>query len=222
MHSKNEKASVLHPAHYLASLLRCIHRRFFWLFCGGMLLAVLLFVLWLWRGAHYLIVETEIAPSDVIIVLGGGTERVREGTNLYHRQYAPHLLFTGGGIQFRLAHVYLDWGRILRYAARIEGVPPKAMLVDMGSTSTYEDAVNTRRMLEARGWTSAIVVSSIYHMRRARMIFEKVYDGSGIRLHYRPAPSDRFHPDGWWKYERDMIYVVEEYIKLVLYRVKYF
>ncbi len=209
------------PSNFLTSFLRWFYHRFFWLFCGSVVLVLLLFALWLWRGAHYLIVETEISPSDVIIVLGGNTERLREGVKLYRWQYAPRLLFTGGGLQMRLAHVHLDWGQIMQYATKIEGLPPEAVFVDMESTSTYEDAVNTKRILQAHGWTSAIVVSSIYHMRRGRMIFEKVYAGSGIRLQYHPAPSDVFRPDGWWKREDDLVYVVSEYIKLVMYWIKY-
>ena len=216
-----KKTSVFHFVSRLALLLHWIYHRFFWLFCGGVLLTLLLVVLWFWRGAHYLIIETEIAPSDVIIVLGGKTERLREGVQLYHQGYAPHLLITGGGQPLRLAHTHLNWGHIMRKAARIEGIPPEAIFIEMESTSTYEDAVNSRRIVQAQGWMSAIVVSSIYHMRRSRMIFEKVYTDGSFRLQYHPAPSDIFQPNGWWKRERDMINVVSEYIKLVLYRIKY-
>ena len=213
---------VFHLPHLLTALLRWMYRRFFELFCGGMLLAFLLFSLWLWRGAHYLIVETEIAPSDVLLILGGKTDRLREGVKLYHQGYAPHVLFTAAGLQLRLAHVHLNWGQIMRHAAKIEGIPPEATFLDMESTSTYEDAVNSKRILQEHGWKSVIIISSTYHMRRVRMTFDKVFDGSGIRLHYHPAPSDELHPDGWWKREADMVYVVFEYIKLVMYWFKYF
>ena len=186
-----------------------------------MVLVFFLFALWLWRGAHYLIIETEISPSDVIIVLGGGTERMREGVNLYHQGYAPRLLVTGGGAQLMLAHVHLDWDRIMRHAARINNIPAEAVFVDVESTSTYEDAVNSKKILQEHGWSSAIVVTSIYHTRRVRMVFEKIYAESGIRLQYHPAPSDLLHPEGWWTREEDMVSVFSEYIKLVMYWVKY-
>ena len=175
-----KKTSVFHFVSRLASLLHWIYHRFFWLFCGAMLLTLLLVVLWLWRGAHYLIIETEIAPSDVIIVLGGKTERLREGVQLYHQGYAPHLLITGGGWPLRLAHTHLRWGDIMRDAAQIEGIPPEAIFVEMESTSTYEDAVNSRRIVQAQGWTSAIVLSSIYHMRRSRMSLRRFMRAAGF------------------------------------------
>ena len=64
----------------------------------------LLLSLWFWRRAHYLILETEIAPWDVIVILGGRTERLEEAAKLYR-------------------HVHLDWGHIMRDAAKIEGIP---------------------------------------------------------------------------------------------------
>jgi uncharacterized SAM-binding protein YcdF (DUF218 family) len=158
----------------------------------------------------------------VLIALGGGAERFQEAVNLYRRGYAPRVLFTGGLLRADLAEVHMNWGGIMRYAARIEGLPAEALFLEMESTSTYEDAVNTKKILEKQGWESAIVVSSIYHMRRARMAFENVYKDSGIRLQYRPAPSKRFNPNGWWKREDDAIYVVNEYFKMVLYRFRYF
>ena len=109
----------------------------------------------------------------------------------------------------------------MRDAAKIEGIPPDAIFLDMKSTSTYEDAVNTKEMLQAHGWKSAIIVSTMYHMRRSRMIFEKVYADSGIYLQYYPAQSETYRPNGWWMRERDMVYVVVEYLKLMLYWVKY-
>ena len=202
-------------------IVRWVYRRFFWFFCGGVVLTGFLFSLWLRYGGTYLIVETEVSPSDVIIVLGGGTERAQEAVNLYNEGYAPVVLFTGGHLRVDLMDVHLDWGSIMRYAARMKGLPSEALLLELESTSTYEDAVNTRRMLEEKGWHSAIVVSSIYHMRRTKMTFDHVYAGSGIRLQYRPAPTTRLNPDGWWKREDDSIYVVNEYLKMALYWFKY-
>ncbi|MBC7346985.1 MAG: YdcF family protein [Clostridia bacterium] len=54
------------------------------------------------------------------------------------------------------------------------GVPRQDVVLERRAASTYENAVHSLEILKERGWHSAIVVTSPYHLRRTRFILERV------------------------------------------------
>ncbi|MHA1113317.1 MAG: YdcF family protein [Alphaproteobacteria bacterium] len=130
-------------------------------------------------------------PHDVIIVLGaalrsGGhpsptlRRRLDHGVALYHDGAAPALLVTGGtrGAQPSEA------AAMARLAAAA-GVPEAAITVETQARTTLENARNSARIMAARGWSSALLVTDSVHMPRARLAFRAV----GLRP--KPAPVRR-------------------------------
>ena len=75
--------------------------------------------------------------------------------------------------------------------------------------------------MQRKGFHSAIVVSSPYHMRRVKMIFSKIYRDSGIELQYSPVRDSWFNVEKWWTRERELVTINNEYIKLIFYLLKY-
>jgi uncharacterized SAM-binding protein YcdF (DUF218 family) len=53
------------------------------------------------------------------------------------------------------------------------GVPPDRILVEDQSRDTRENAAFTRRLMSMRSLRKAILVTSAFHMRRARFLFER-------------------------------------------------
>ncbi len=154
------------------------------------LVAVALLVFWLAStpvvGAflqHYVEqgavqIKLQDAPqSDVIVVLsGGGVERRNMGIELYKAGKAPSLVFTGGWNPTR-PHVEPEGDVSIRYALGL-GVPKAAMWTTGIVTHTKEEAVAVRRGLEARAGDMPsvrphiLLVTSVEHMKRARITFE--------------------------------------------------
>lgn len=64
------------------------------------------------------------------------------------------------------------------------GVPSSAIIVEVQSRNTYENAVNTAAIFEERGWTSGLLVTSAVHMPRALATFRKA------RLDLVPVSTD--------------------------------
>jgi uncharacterized SAM-binding protein YcdF (DUF218 family) len=64
------------------------------------------------------------------------------------------------------------------------GVPRTAILVDARSRTTRENAVETERILTARGARSLLLVTSALHMSRAVAAFRMT------RLSVTPSPTD--------------------------------
>lgn len=190
--------------------------------CILILFFMLTHQIWLTKLAAFLNFHTTISPSDVIITLTGDTERFKHSVRLYKQGYAPHIMITvDSNTPLKFANVHLDWRNIIRKATRQEGIPEQALLIVDGVTSTYDEACFTQNEMLKGGFKSAIVVSSPYHMRRVRMIFDKVYKKSGISLYYSPVEESWFQVEKWWTREGELVTVINEYIKLVLYRLKY-
>lgn len=124
------------------------------------------------------------APSDVIVVLGGGAStyrRAEHAAQLYKAGYAPVVLCSGG---FVPGDPVSEADHCAR-AARRHGVPPAAILREETSRSTEENAIESAALLQARGWSTALVVSDDYHLLRARWMFER----QGLTVRTSPAQA---------------------------------
>jgi len=177
--------------------------------------------LWLEAIARFLIVEDELTQADVIAVLGGGgPERVRHGVKLYQSGYGTRIILTG--MEHKLPGLTTTWPKLAMQEAVSLGVPENAIILEERATSTYEDAKYVKEDMLDRNLKSAIIVSSPYHMRRARMMFRKMFeDQKDISLKFSAAEDSNFRIHKWWTRERELIAVNNEYCKLVLYFFRY-
>lgn len=121
--------------------------------------------------------------ADVIVALGGESgDRVLTAAGLFRDGFAPRLLVVG--MDMNPAGVrpsYLNW----RAQVLVEqGVPLERMIYDADSSNSWEEAVNTRRTMEANGWQHVLVVSDPYHMRRLQWTWGKVFKDSGLNLRW--------------------------------------
>jgi uncharacterized SAM-binding protein YcdF (DUF218 family) len=177
--------------------------------------------LWLEAMAKFLIVKDELSQADVIVILGGGgQERVKHGVKLYQSGYAMRIIATG--MEENLPGLVTTWPKLAMREAVSLGVPEDAIILEERSTSTYEDAKYVKEDMLYRNFKSAIITSSPHHMRRARMIFRKVFeDEEDISLQFSPVEDSDFQTYKWWTREKELVGVVNEYCKLVLYFFKY-
>ena len=186
-----------------------------------LIVAALTHRLWLEGMARFLIVKDELSQADVIVILGGGgPERVRHGVKLYQSGYGATIIVTG--MEQKLPGFTITWPQLAMREAVSLGVPEDAIIPEERPTSTYEDAKYVKEDMLDRNFKSAIITSSPPHMRRARMIFRKVFeDRDDISLRFSPIEDSEFQVHKWWTRERELIDVVNEYCKLVLYFFKY-
>ena len=130
----------------------------------------------------------EPAPSqhfDAIVVLSGGiyakgTLRPSDqlsyysivrticGADLYARGVAPKVLISGGDATI-FGRGPLEAHEMKRLAVRL-GVPEAAILVEDRSRTTYENAVETKRLL---GDASILLTTSAFHIPRAQALFRR-------------------------------------------------
>jgi uncharacterized SAM-binding protein YcdF (DUF218 family) len=131
----------------------------------------------------------EVIPSsEVIVLLGGGTEpavyprsgveingageRILYTAQLYKEGKAPLILLSGGEITWLSdgsATPAQDMAQILNSL----GVPSQALIIEDKSRNTYENALYAKELLSARGIKTILLVTSAMHMPRAVALFEE-------------------------------------------------
>ena len=137
--------------------------------------------------------------SDAIVVLGarvlrGGfasnslRERVRQAVALHELGLAPFIICTGGVGDDPPAEAIVARDLAIRL-----GVPASQVLVEPHSVSTRENARFAARICREKGWTSVIVVSQLYHLWRARRLFEL----EGLRTSASAVPNARVDESIW-------------------------
>ena len=184
----------------------------------GVFLLLYLFILgthksWLPFFAEFLIVSTPLKQSDLIVVSTGSYERFIYAIELMKNGYGEKLLLLGDE-RFKNE---VDTAGPLALAmeeALDEGI---ASVHKRNSTSTLDDARETKKMMASLGLKSAIIISDRFNMRRASMIFNDVFRGTSVDLIYAYSEDDTesFVPyDRWWTSSPTFLYVIKEWFKL--------
>ena len=134
--------------------------------------------------------------SDAIVVISGDEQmaRFQEGVNLYERGMGRYLVFSGAAFDNGTSNA-----DVMRALALRRGVPSSAILEEPLGEDTWGNAVYTREVLEGHGLHSAILVTSPYHARRAKLTFDAAYAGSGIQLTVHAAPDSQWRKLSWWQ-----------------------
>jgi uncharacterized SAM-binding protein YcdF (DUF218 family) len=135
-------------------------------------------------------------PSDAIVVISGDEQmaRFQEGVNLYQRGLGRYMVFSGAAFDNGTSNA-----DVMHALALQRGVPAAAILEEPLGEDTWGNAVYTREVLEGHGLRSAILVTSPYHARRAKLTFDAAYAGSGIQLTVHAAPDSQWRKLSWWQ-----------------------
>jgi uncharacterized SAM-binding protein YcdF (DUF218 family) len=146
-----------------------------------------------------LLLDTPQPPpqaSDAIVVISGDEQlaRFEEGLNLFEQGYASYIVFSGAAYDNGISNA-----DVMRNLAIRRGVPRSAILEEPRGEDTWGNAVYTREILEAYSLRSAILVTSPYHARRAKLTFDAAYAGSGIDLMVHAAPDSQWRKLSWWQ-----------------------
>jgi uncharacterized SAM-binding protein YcdF (DUF218 family) len=181
----------------------------------GGLFVVVAFVL---TAGRFLAVADPPARADAIVVLGGkGAHRAYHAVSLFDQGFAPTVVFSGG--QLKDVGLACSSAQLSLEAARELGLPEAAAIIAPEAQSTYDEAVNLRRLAEGRGWRALIVVTDPFYTRRAVRTFRALLPG--VTIHVSAAPNPDHDPARWWQNEYGLLAVVNETIKLAFYWVRY-
>lgn len=161
--------------------------------------------------AGFLSVNDPLRKADVVVALAGGSERAPYAAELYLKGLAPRVIMTGCGSS----------AKQMAIAAVVRGVNPGDIIIEGKAESTYENALYTREIIVAANFRSAIIVTSPYHARRTKLVFDRLFRNTGVKLLYSTAPGSGFNENGLCCSPAERQVVCREYIKLVYYWFKY-
>ncbi|MGE3401156.1 MAG: YdcF family protein [Vicinamibacterales bacterium] len=169
--------------------------------------------------------EDPLARGDAIFVLAGTfMNRPLEAVDLYREGWAPVIVLSYG-IQERAVRTLVSRGRAIetfedqsRTWLMAEGVPATAILQPPRvHDNTAQEAATLRQLAMERGWRRVIVVSSSYHLRRARFAIRRELEGTAVEVVMQGTRYERITPERWWRSRDDLRWILSEGPKLLAY-----
>jgi uncharacterized SAM-binding protein YcdF (DUF218 family) len=173
---------------------------------------VLALVLWaaglVWFAASLpTTVEDPSRGTDAVVVLTGGTGRLRQGFELLAQDRAQELFVSGVGRGVKVDELL-----------RIDQIAPPelACCVVLGykAGDTHGNALETAAWMRKKGFSSLRLVTATYHMPRSLLEFRAAMPGTEILPH--PVFSRNFRQADWWQWRGSTILLAKEYNKYLL------
>ncbi|MGI0479402.1 YdcF family protein [Geminocystis sp. CENA526] len=189
----------------------------------------------------------ELPTADAIVILGGSVkpydyprpmievsesgDRVIYGAKLYKMGKSPRIIVTGGRIPWHGNENFPSEAEDMAELLLLLGVPESSIIKEGNSFNTYDNAINTRQILEELKIDRIILVTSALHMPRSVKIFERQ------NINVIPAPTDYLVTEKSFSEEGSLgnfiinlfpdsnslnntTSVMKEYIGMIVYRLK--
>ena len=152
------------------------------------------------------------APTDA------STRRAHAAAELFLEKWAPLVIVTGG-----ITDPYLPPSSIKGIPIILQGmgVPHEKIIIENRSSDTFQNGIETKKILDQKGLESILLVSHDYHLFRLTSVFQK------LGIHVFPYYANRRELESstpWWKifdwenFNR-LRTIAHEYIGLINYKL---
>lgn len=175
------------------------------------------------RYALLFSVNNATKGADALVVLAGGIiPRLPYAIELYQKGYAPCIILTEArhpNPRFKPAWNG-EWSiapgviKVLNAEVSVVYLPS---LKKGGVTSTFDEAYDLRDYCLKHKFHHLIIVTDMYHTRRALLAFKKVLADTGIQIEAAGAPNDMFSESNWWQSDAGISAYIMEGIKYAVY-----
>ena len=163
--------------------------------------------------------KSDVGPNDRMYI-NTGADRITHTLQLYKMGYIKNIFISGGN--GRLGENGDETQAIFSFI-QLMGVPSENILIENKSRTTYESAIEAKRMLEEKTTADkCLLITSAYHMRRALACFSKAgwsldSFSTDFLSHHRKFTLDMLIPNvdtlqAW-------TYLLKEWIGIVAYRI---
>jgi uncharacterized SAM-binding protein YcdF (DUF218 family) len=162
----------------------------------------------LWFIWHVPATETVLnRNADGIVVLTGGASRISDAIELLASGHGKRLLISG-------VHRTTSTAEIARINPRYEGLVSCCVDLDHSAINTTGNAIETRRWVNDRRFSSLIVVTSAYHMPRT--MAELARQMPDVTLVPFPVVTEKLRNEPWWASGATARLILSEYTKFVV------
>jgi uncharacterized SAM-binding protein YcdF (DUF218 family) len=170
---------------------------------------------------------------DAIVCLAGGRGRISAAGDIWYRYWElAHSPLVGTDrrpIPDEVPILYLSgmgkgagWNALKKQLRRgvLEVIRPENALIEAESFNTESNARYLARFAKARGWERVLLMTSPYHMKRSRLIFDQVLKDEGVSLEIETLSvfQEPFEPSEWKTSLHGIRVTVTEFLKLVYYK----
>jgi uncharacterized SAM-binding protein YcdF (DUF218 family) len=165
-------------------------------------------------AGEWWVIDQPAAHADALLLLGDDNfyaDRATHAAELIRHGVAPVVVASGRRLRPGAGVVELQEHDLIE-----RGVPKdKIIRFPHDAESTLEEAVALSRLCTERHFHSVIVVTSNYHARRARHIFDKVFPPT-ITVSVAGAHDGDFDPEHWWEKRKSQELFVHEIVGMVV------
>ncbi len=168
---------------------------------------------------------------DAVVVLAGGRGRIAAAGDVWYRYWElAHVPLKQIGSPARKPPTFYvsgvgrqsNWGTLTRQVRRgvLDVMRPEDVLLENESTNTEENARLLAKYAKERKWDRILLMTSRYHMKRAKFIFEGLFWSLEHPIHIETLSvyQEPFEP-GEWRYSPHGIEVtLTEYVKWISYK----
>ena len=171
---------------------------------------------------RYLILTTPPVKSDVVVLLLGSInkERAEEAHRLINEGYAGTLFVPAQKKNFNISDNANLSGYIKRLSKQNWLNPKREIKLNYQfQENTHLEIIAAKSMMDSANFTSAIFVSSPYHLRRIKIIADKVFTGKSYQLSFIPSYHVEKDEPLWWINRNAVAMVVSEYLKIAWFLI---
>jgi uncharacterized SAM-binding protein YcdF (DUF218 family) len=143
------------------------------------------------------VVDEPAAHADALVVLGDDNfyaDRATHAAELWRQGVAPIIVASG-----RKLRPDAGLSELIEHDLMERGVPKeKIVRLTHDAENTIEEARVVGKLAQERHWKSMVIVTSNYHTRRTRYIYERLTP-TGITVTVASAHDGEFDPERWWE-----------------------
>jgi uncharacterized SAM-binding protein YcdF (DUF218 family) len=170
----------------------------------------------------WLVVADPPQTAQAVVVFGGHLPfRAMEAASIYQQGLTREVWLTQGGVfgeDLALQRLGIERPPEYFYSRQVLerlGVPGASIrLLDGRNVNTAEEVRTVARELKARGGERVILITSKFHARRVKVIWQALV-GNHPEAIVRYTRDDPFEPDRWWHNTGDAMAVSREWFGLL-------
>jgi uncharacterized SAM-binding protein YcdF (DUF218 family) len=173
--------------------------------------------------SNHLIQQDEPQKVEAMVVLSGNAfERGYEAYDLFMKGYAPKIICPGGNLQpdFLVLNDSVYESDLTKKSILRQHVADSIVITLHQGASTAEEAVAVLKYCKENHIKKIMVVTTLFHTRRAGHVYHKLFDKEGIQVIMRGAHCYMYDENHWWQNEYGMIGLNNEYMKTLYYWLK--
>ena len=166
-----------------------------------------------------------LPPVDAIVCLAGGRGRIAASGDVWYRYWELSQKDKG----FKLPILYISgmgqnsgWNVLARQLRPgvLKVLSPKDVILETESSNTDANARYLGKKSKERGWQRILLMTSRYHMRRARLIFGRIlkFMQLPIEVETLSVYQEPFEPGEWREGLNGIRVTMMEYMKWLYYK----